>query len=920
MNTRLRRSARALRLLVALVRPRSGASARRRVRRALGVRLLGATPVAPPRPGRPARVPAVAPGYVAGFTRLAAAVLGQAVSADRETFDGPLAAEYNRAARIHRGQSLLADSLSRGESLERGTYRAIERLTAFKDWNGAWALAEGVGRVSGGGRAGALGHALIRHRRRQLDRVWDAVAWLADDELAEHAPIEAVDGALAVGSAATRQRAVAIAQHRERFDATTLVDLAGRFLAFGDTPTAAGLIEQLQHRPADEIDAMDERRQRSRQLIETWLAPEPKAVPDGAVPVAVVDYQTPDQVLASGNLGDYIQTLSLLGNLVRLGGVEFTGEQGLGELARELQGRVRPEVRADGVGGRVHLLDVNRELTSADEIPAGTWMVAFGWHMHPMYDLRYDFPYHPNIRPIFISFHVNRLDMLTDEALDYLRRYGPVGCRDWTTVDLLLSAGVDAFFTGCLTTTVDALFPPRATVHEGGEVAVIDLPRAAAGPGVKGVRTYTHQSDEYRHMSITDGVRAASDVLAGYQRDVDRVVTRRLHAYLPLVALGVPVDFQPWSPGDVRFPGLVGFTPDAPALRAVQDGIRDLIAATFARVLDGASEDDVYAYWRELTAGRLAAARERFAAPVEDPVTTIDVARAVAASRGESRRAGPHEDVDPANVTDIVLCFDQNLTAQAPVLIESVLANASGPVRLSVLGRGLSGEYVDWLAAAFPDLPISYFPCDHVDYGDIGRIPDRITVSTMDRLLLPHLLADIGRVVYLDIDTLVLGDICELGRLDLEGHPIAARDSNISESSEWRGAARRSPEPVAAELIRRMAHDHGWGRPALNAGVLVLDLDRLRRDDFTATYLGWVERYGLHDQDIMLAYANADRAALDPRWNALPVLEDIDDAALIHWASIGKPWDEPLTFAQGQWRAVAGRLHERVGPPPTVQA
>ena len=104
-------------------------------------------------------------------------------------------------------------------------------------------------------------------------------------------------------------------------------------------------------------------------------------------------------------------------------------------------------------------------------------MVAFGGHMHPLYDLRYDFPYHPNIRPLFISFHVNRLDMLTDEAQDYLRRHGPIGCRDWNTVFLLLSAGIDAFFSGCLTTTLDMLFPPRETAYHGNGVGrVIDQP------------------------------------------------------------------------------------------------------------------------------------------------------------------------------------------------------------------------------------------------------------------------------------------------------------------------------------------------------------------------------------------------------------------------------------------------------------
>src|SRR5207253_10946692 len=142
-------------------------------------------------------------------------------------------------------------------------------------------------------------------------------------------------------------------------------------------------------------------------------------------------------------------------------GVGFSGDDGLGDVANDLKGRVRPNLRLPDVAGSVHLLPIDRDFSTAEDIPPGTWMVAFGWHMHPLFDLRYDFPYHPNIRPLFVSFHVNRLEMLTEPAKAYLRRYGPIGCRDWTTVFLLLSAGIDAFFTGCLTTTVDAVFPSR---------------------------------------------------------------------------------------------------------------------------------------------------------------------------------------------------------------------------------------------------------------------------------------------------------------------------------------------------------------------------------------------------------------------------------------------------------------------------
>jgi lipopolysaccharide biosynthesis glycosyltransferase len=291
----------------------------------------------------------------------------------------------------------------------------------------------------------------------------------------------------------------------------------------------------------------------------------------------------------------------------------------------------------------------------------------------------------------------------------------------------------------------------------------------------------------------------------------------------------------------------------------------------------------------------------------------LDITAAAASSLAGSRRFGPHSTVDSDEVSDVVLCFDENLRWPAAVMLESLTANAQGPVRLWVLGRALSTEYQQWLAAAFPELPMTFLPCDHIDYGPIGRMVQRVTVSTMDRLLLPHLLEDIDRVVYLDIDTLVLGDIGDLAHLDLHGHPVAARDSSVSEFSEWRLAAKRLPQERAGELQRRMGVAHGYGHPALNAGVLVLDLDRMRRDDFTATYVRWVERYGLHDQDVMLAYAGSDRVALEPRWNALPVLEDVADPALIHWAKLGKPWEPTLTYRADLWLEYADRLRARVG-------
>ncbi len=768
----------------------------------------------------------------------------------------------------------------------------------MREFSAAWALAEAVRRMPGGDAAGTAADAVLLHRRGQHRRAWERVRGLDDGILRQALPVEAVDAALAADTQESRERALRLVADPAAFGDAELVDLAGRLLVMGERTAAGALVAELSTRPAADLD---ERRARVVGLLEHWLAGRAVDVPEGSVPVGLLTYSSPDPALPVADLDDWVLSLALLGNLARLTGVAFTGEQGLGEVATELQGSVAPRFAVPGVAGRVHLVPVDRDASSLGDVPDGTWTVAFGWHQHPLFGRGHDFPYHPHVRPLFVSFHVGRLDLLDDEALGYLRAHGPVGCRDWTTVDLLLSAGVDAFFTGCLSTTVDALFPTRSEAYAGGgRAGAIDRPAAAAGGA--------------------EGLRAAHARLGEDQRGIDHAVTDRLQAYLPLTSLGVPVDFRPANPGEARLAGLTGLSPDSAELDAMRDGIRDLLAAVFATILSGAGPDEVRARWRELTAEAVAEAKARFAAPIDATAPTLDVEALATAALAGARRYGPHGAADADRVVDLVLAFDANLTWPAAVFLQSVLDHVSAPVRLWVLTRGIDGSYGEWLAAAFPDVAMTFLPCDEISYdadaGPARRFPGRITVSTMDRILLPLLLPDVHRVLYLDVDTVVLDDIAELFHTDLEGHPVAVRDSNIAEASEWVAAGRRLPEAEALALRRWMGREHPFGGRAINAGVLVMDLDRMRADDFTARYLALGARFGLHDQDTMLMYLGPDRVHLPARWNALPVHEDVPDPAVIHWASLGKPWDAELTVHQHLWRAVADRLEERVGRPP----
>ena len=52
----------------------------------------------------------------------------------------------------------------------------------------------------------------------------------------------------------------------------------------------------------------------------------------------------------------------------------------------------------------------------------------------------------------------------------------------------------------------------------------------------------------------------------------------------------------------------------------------------------------------------------------------------------------------------------------------------------------------------------------------------------------------------------------------------------------------------------------------------------------------------------------------------MPVLEDVPEPSLIHWATFGKPWDPELTYGRDLWQGYATTLRDRAGTPPTADA
>jgi lipopolysaccharide biosynthesis glycosyltransferase len=410
--------------------------------------------------------------------------------------------------------------------------------------------------------------------------------------------------------------------------------------------------------------------------------------------------------------------------------------------------------------------------------------------------------------------------------------------------------------------------------------------------------------------NLTEALRLVDD----FRHKYSRVVTDDLHAYLVGRSVGTAVKFAPDNPADLRFNGLLGI--DDASFDAIRDGINDKLASTLSLVLAGADEEEVYAHWRRICAGDLEVARRRIADIKPMPPPSFDIAAACERIRSKQVDVGAGgRDADQSEV-HVTVALDANLKGPLDVVLEALTTSCTRPLHVWILCRDHGPADFDRVGKLFPEVSFTWLPCDEVDYGRVKGMLRHTTAATMDRLLLPELLDGLERVVYIDIDMLPLADIAELADWDLDGAPLAASTTPFGPSGYAalvKVAGRQRSQPARGDyLLRWMSSTHPFDFPRFNAGVLVLDLAKMRDDDFCRRFIPWVDVYGMNDQVVLNVYAGSTHVALPPEWNHRPSHERIDEPKLIHWAGWVKPWSEPMAPLAELWRRYEAALQARV--------
>ena len=235
----------------------------------------------------------------------------------------------------------------------------------------------------------------------------------------------------------------------------------------------------------------------------------------------------------------------------------------------------------------------------------------------------------------------------------------------------------------------------------------------------------------------------------------------------------------------------------------------------------------------------------------------------------------------------IFFSTDDNYIPYLDVAVSSLIANASKEFnyRIIILNTGLNESNIDKIKQNEREK----FKIDFVDISaDVEKIKSKLknvyhfSIVTYYRLFIASLFPQYGKVIYLDCDLVVLGDISELYHTELGDNILGAcPEQFVQNTKEFRA--------YAAEALG--VDPDGY----VNAGVLLMNLAEFRKNRIEEKFVHLITE---HDFDLLdpdqayLNYLCFDKIQiLSNGWNKEPMpLACEGKKNIVHYALYKKPW------------------------------
>jgi lipopolysaccharide biosynthesis glycosyltransferase len=243
---------------------------------------------------------------------------------------------------------------------------------------------------------------------------------------------------------------------------------------------------------------------------------------------------------------------------------------------------------------------------------------------------------------------------------------------------------------------------------------------------------------------------------------------------------------------------------------------------------------------------------------------------------------------------------------QAGVAIASLLSNSGGKCSYDiycVLSKYVTfqeREELKFIVEKFdPASTIAFLNAgDDISGANTKGAP----IGTYYRLLLPTLLPDLDKIIYLDVDIVVCTDLIELNGIDMGGNLLAGVKDILNYKTKRTGMSK--PEEY------------------INAGILLINLKEIRTQDLYSTWikLSKTETFKYYDQDILNITCQNRIVQLPLKFNFYPgnknvgykkaiksrlhTKREFEEAmkfpVILHYIYI-KPWDKRTYLSHVWW-------------------
>lgn len=238
------------------------------------------------------------------------------------------------------------------------------------------------------------------------------------------------------------------------------------------------------------------------------------------------------------------------------------------------------------------------------------------------------------------------------------------------------------------------------------------------------------------------------------------------------------------------------------------------------------------------------------------------------------------------NPINVAFCVNNGYVPQLLTVINSVMVNnKTRPVNVYIFSSDMTDgakQKIAGLGAVFGNLSVNIIAVDNDIVEKLPRTIEYISAETYFRYLIADMLPHVDKILYLDADLIVDGDISALYDMDISDYWFAGANDLWVLDTDYKSEIHFDTD----ELY-------------VNAGVLLMNLGKIRREKLAERFVQTTRDIGktikYQDQDIINIVCRGHIKEFDSIYNYTShnirkEKEKLKSARIIHYTGKNKPW------------------------------